>query len=112
MFVVFILVYVFFEPFIFRAPGNNPGDGRVFWIFRNLCDKPCLVILLRWDHVDFEVDGLHDIQSLGRLEIIPQAEAAIKNRRSFAEPGEPEAVEVPQVLVGIDDGYRWFFILR
>ena len=92
------------EAVILGSAGNDAGDGWVTGIFRNLGDKFGLVVVLFRDDIDLEVDCLDDIQPLGGSEIIGQVETALEYRRGFVHPRELEAVEIPQVLMSVDDG--------
>ena len=92
------------EAVILGSAGNDAGDGWVMGIFRNLGDKFGLVVVLYQADIDLKVDCLDDIQLLGGSKIIGQVETTLEYRRGFVHPRELEAVEIPQVLMSVDDG--------
>lgn len=60
--------------------------------------------------VHFHVNGLDDVQSLGRFGVVAGDVAAGKDG-AFLDPVKAELVQVPQMLVRIDDRDHGFFVL-
>ncbi len=59
--------------------------------------------LLPLDDVNFHVHGLDEIQALGGLQVLRRAIRFAEDRIGRVEPVQAELLQVPQMLMGIDD---------
>jgi hypothetical protein len=53
---------------------------------------------------DLHVHRAHHVQPVGGLQVVGHRIVAVQNVARAVEPREAEALEVPEVLVGVDDG--------
>ena len=94
---------VFLETVGRRPAGDHRTNHRIVGALAQLDDVFRLGFLLRRIDVHFHVDALDDVQSLGGLEVIGH-EVVLGEGRPFRDPRELELLDVPEVLVCVDDG--------